>query len=65
LGADIVMHDRDTKFTAGFDSELQAAGMRNQKSPFRSPNTVAFVERFIQTLGQNALITSLCLACDI
>lgn len=49
------MHDRDTKFTAGFDRELQAAGLRIQKSPFRSPNTVAFVERFIQTLGQECL----------
>jgi putative transposase len=55
LGADIVMHDRDTKFTASFDDALKGAGMRVQKAAYRSPNTVAFVERFIQTLGQECL----------
>jgi putative transposase len=55
LGADIVMHDRDSKFSAAFDAELQDAGLRVQKSSFRSPNTVAFVERFIQTIGQECL----------
>ena len=49
------MHDRDTKFSAAFDTELRSAGLRVQKSAFRSPNTVAFVERFIQTLGQECL----------
>jgi len=55
LGADIVMHDRDTKFTASFDAALGSAGLRVQKAAFRAPNTVAFVERFIQTLGQECL----------
>ena len=62
LGADIVIHDRDSKFTAAFDAELRAAGLRVQKLAFCSPNTVAFVERFIQTLGRNAFTTSLSLA---
>lgn len=47
LGADIVMHDRDAKFSAEFDDELRAAKLHVRKSAFRSPNTVAFVERFI------------------
>jgi putative transposase len=55
LRADIVMHDRDTKFTASFDDALKGAGMCVQKAAYRSPNTVAFVERFIQTLGQECL----------
>jgi len=55
LGLDIVMHDRDAKFTATFDAALKKSGLRVLKSPFRSPNTVAFVERFIQTLGQECL----------
>lgn len=55
LGADIVMHDRDSKFSVAFDAELKNAGLRVQKSAFRSPNTVAFVERLIQTLGQECL----------
>jgi putative transposase len=49
------MHDRDSKFSAAFDAELGAAGLRVQKSSFRSPNTVAFVERFIQTIQQECL----------
>ena len=50
LGADIVMHDRDGKFMAEFDATLKDAGLRVQKAAYRSPNTVAFVERFNQTL---------------
>jgi putative transposase len=55
LGADIVMHDRGTKFTAQFDAALTEAGLRVQKAAYRSPNTVAFVERFNQTLRQELL----------
>jgi len=55
LGTDIIMHDRDGKFCAAFDAALEAAGLRVQKTAIRSPNTVAFVERFIQTLGQECL----------
>src|SRR5262249_3834558 len=39
LGADIVMHDRDSKFCAVFDAELRAAGLRVQKAAFRSQNS--------------------------
>ena len=55
LGADIVIHDRDGKFPAKFDATLKAAGLRVQKAAYRSPNTVAFVERFNQTLRQELL----------
>ena len=55
LGADILMHDRDSKFAASFDEALKAGKLRVQKAAYRSPNTVAFVERFIQTLGQECL----------
>jgi putative transposase len=55
LGADIVMHDRDTKFTASFDKQLERAKLRIGETAFRSPNTLAFAERFIQTLGQECL----------
>lgn len=49
-GTALVMHDRDTKFTASFDDVLRAGDIRVLKTAFRSPNTAAFVERFIQTL---------------
>jgi putative transposase len=55
LGTEIIMHDRDGKFCAAFDAELEAAGLRVKKAAIRSPNTVAFVERFIQTLAQECL----------
>ena len=55
LGANIVMHDRDGKFTAHFDETLRDAGLPVQKAAYRSPNTVAFVERFNQTLRQELL----------
>jgi putative transposase len=55
LGAEIVMHDNDTKFTAAFDAVLEESELRVRKSPLRSPNTVAFVERFIQTIQQECL----------
>lgn len=50
LGPELVMHDRDTKFTASFDEVLKAEGVTVQKGAYRSPNTNAVVERFIQTL---------------
>jgi putative transposase len=55
LEADIVMHDRDGKFSEDFDQTLRDADVRVQKAAYRSPNTVAFVERFIQTLQQECL----------
>jgi putative transposase len=55
LGADIIMHDLDGKFTAAFDDLLESTGLRVQESPPRSPNTCAFVERVIQTIKQEVL----------
>lgn len=51
----LVMHDRDTKFTKAFDANFDAAGAEGKQTAFRSPNTNAFVERFIQTLQQEVL----------
>ena len=50
-----LMHDRDTKFTKSFDAVLESASVEIERSAFRSPNTNAFVERFIQTLQQECL----------
>ena len=55
LGATVVMHDRETKFTSSFDEILEFANLKVKKSAHRSPNTNAFVERFIQTLQQECL----------
>jgi len=55
LETKMVMHDRDTKFTASFDEILKSADLKVMKAAHRSPNTNAFVERFIQTLQQECL----------
>lgn len=55
LSCKLLMHDRDTKFTQSFD-EAFSEGKRDVKvSAFRSPNTNAYVERFIQSLQQECL----------
>jgi len=51
----LLMHDRDTKFTKAFDAIFDAAGAEGKQTAFRSPNTNAYVERFIQTLQQEVL----------
>lgn len=55
LPIETLMHDRDKKFTAKVDAKLQAVDIRVVKSAYRSPNTNAFVERFIQTLQRECL----------
>lgn len=49
------MHDRDTKFTKSFDEMFAGKKSEVKISAFRSPNTCAFVERFIQTIKQECL----------
>jgi putative transposase len=39
-----LIHDRDTKFTDGFD-EVFSEGMRIVLTPIRAPNANAFCER--------------------
>jgi len=48
-------HGRDTKFTKAVDRDLRNAGVEVRKTAFRAPNTNAFVERFIQSIEQEAL----------
>jgi putative transposase len=55
LGAEIIMHDRDTKFTTRFDSTLENAGIDARRLAYRAPNTAAYVERFVQSIKQECL----------
>ena len=55
IATELVMRDRDGKFTPPFDEALKTAGLAIRKSSPRSPNTQAFVERFIQTLQHECL----------
>ena len=55
LNPTIVMHDSDTKFTGQFDAILKTEGIQVKTlTPF-SPILNAYVERFIQTIGQECL----------
>jgi putative transposase len=47
-----VLHDRDAKFCASFDSLPKADGVTGMKLPARSPNLNAFAERWVQSVKQ-------------
>ncbi len=51
----LVIHDRDTKFTAQFDEILKSAGCDVKETAPLSPNLQAHVERAIQTLKHECL----------
>jgi putative transposase len=50
-----VQHDRDKKFTKSFDAALRSRRVKAVKNAYRSPNTNAFVERFVQSIQQECL----------
>jgi transposase InsO family protein len=53
--ATIVTHDRDTKFSAGFQMIFRSAGIEPLALPPRSPNLSAFAERFVQSIKTECL----------
>ncbi len=50
LEANLLLRDRDTKFTSAFDGIFKAQGIIPKRLPIRSPNLNAYAERFVQTL---------------
>ena len=52
---DIVMHDKDTKFTKEFTAKLKERGVRTNSLPKASPNLNGRCERVIQTIKLEAL----------
>ena len=50
-----VQRDRDTKFTRSFDAAMKRSHVRVVPNAYRSPNTNAYVERFIQSISQECL----------
>jgi len=55
LPVQMLFHDRDSKFTAAVDADLERANIQVVETAFRAPNTNAYVERFIQTIQQECL----------
>ena len=51
----ILMHDNDGKYSKPFLASFAKSKIKTQRTAFRSPNTVAYVERFVQTIKQECL----------
>jgi putative transposase len=54
-GCRYLLHDRDAKFCAAFDSILEAVGMHAIKLPPRSPNLNAHLERWHRSVQEECL----------
>ena len=50
-----LIHDRDTKFTSGFDEVFRSEGIRTIRTPVRAPRANAFIERWIGTVRRECL----------
>ncbi len=59
LGADqpfrLLIHDRDSKFSGGFDEVFRSEGIRVIRTPIRAPNANAYAERWVRTLREDCL----------
>jgi putative transposase len=54
-GQRYVLHDRDTKFCAGFRYMLRGAGVEPLKLPPSSPDLNAFAERWVRSVKEECL----------
>ena len=55
LRCEILQRDQDSKYVDSFDEVFRSTGCKIKKTPARSPNLQAFVERVIQTLKHEVL----------
>jgi len=50
-----LVHDRDTKFSHGFDEVFRSEGIRVIHTPVQAPNANAYAERWVRTLRADCL----------
>ena len=55
LPCKILMHDNDGKYSQPFLDAFKDKKIKTRRTAVRSPNTVAFVERFVQTIRQECI----------
>jgi transposase len=50
-----LIHDRDSKFVAAFDTVFQSIGAHVPRTPFRAPNANAYAERWVSSVRRECL----------